>query len=76
MSYKHILAAVDLTSSSQNVIDKAISLAKGGNSKLSLVFVDVDRVVLEPKDKHSLEEKLKTLADQSDYPIPVIIEDA
>ncbi|UUM32010.1 universal stress protein [Vibrio japonicus] len=69
MSYAHILVAVDLTSSSQKVIDKAISLAKGENSKISLVFVDVDRVVLEPKDKQSLEEQIKTLADQSTYPI-------
>lgn len=50
MNYQHILVAVDLTDSSQTVINRAISIAQQNNSKLSLVFVDVDRVVLEPRD--------------------------
>lgn len=69
MNYQHILVAVDLTDSSQTVINRAISIAQQNNSKLSLVFVDVDRVVLEPRDQQSLEQKLKTLAEQSHYPI-------
>jgi len=69
MSYKHILVAVDLTPSSSKVIDKAISLAKDAHSKVSLVFVDEDSVVLEHKDRQELQEKLVTLAKQSDYPI-------
>ncbi|CAG21961.1 MULTISPECIES: universal stress protein [Photobacterium] len=69
MSYKHILVAVDLSQSSQIVIDKAISLAKGANCKLSFVFVDVDKVVLAQKEKLTLQKELQTLADQSDYPI-------
>jgi len=69
MSYKHILVAVDLSQSSQIVIDKAISLAKGANCKLSFVFVDVDKVVLAQKEKMTLQKELQTLVDQSDYPI-------
>lgn len=69
MNYKHILVAVDLSQSSQIVIDKAISLAKGANCKLSFVFVDVDKVVLAQKEKLTLQKELQTLADQSDYPI-------
>lgn len=69
MSYKHILVAVDLSQSSQVVIDKAVSLAKGDNCKLSFVFVDVDKVVLAPKEEQTLRGELQTLADQTDYPI-------
>ncbi|PWI32169.1 universal stress protein [Vibrio albus] len=69
MSYKHILVAVDLSESSQMVIDKAISLAKDADSKLSFVFVDVDTVFLAPKDEQALQKKLQALAEQSEYPI-------
>lgn len=44
MSYKHILVAVDLSKSSEQLIDKAVSLAKDANAKLSFVFVDVENV--------------------------------
>ncbi|NIY82419.1 universal stress protein [Vibrio hepatarius] len=69
MSYQHILVAVDLTDASQTVINRAISMAQQNNSKLSLIFVDVDRVVLEPKDQRSFEQQLKALVEQSHYPI-------
>ena len=69
MSYQHILVAVDLTQTSQEVIDKAVSLAKDAQCKLSFAHVDVDRVAFEQKDKITLEEKLQTLAEQSDYPV-------
>jgi universal stress protein A len=69
MSYKHILVAVDLTQSSQHVIDKAISLAKDGNSKLSFAYIDVDKVVLEPKEEQGFQNALKALAEKSDYSI-------
>jgi universal stress protein A len=69
MGYKHILVAVDLSQSSQIVIDKAISLAKDANCKLSFVFVDIDKVVLAQKEKLTLQKELQALADQSDYPI-------
>ncbi|MDV5168135.1 universal stress protein [Photobacterium rosenbergii] len=69
MTYKHILVAVDLTESSKEVIDKATSLAKGANCKLSLVYVDVDDVVLESRHRVALESKMQAMVDQSDYPI-------
>jgi len=40
MGYKHILVAVDLTKSSEVVISKAVSLAKGAKAKLSFIYVD------------------------------------
>ncbi|AXY03395.1 universal stress protein [Vibrio alfacsensis] len=69
MSYKHILVAVDLSQSSRQVIDRAIAIAKGTDCTMSLVFVDVDRVILEPKEERTLNTELTTLAEQSDYPI-------
>ncbi|MCJ2375227.1 universal stress protein [Vibrio sp. ZSDZ34] len=69
MSYKHILVAVDLTQSSQLVIDKAISLAKDANSKLSFAYIDVDKVIIEPKAEQGFQHALQTLAEKSDYPI-------
>ncbi|HAS62579.1 MAG TPA: universal stress protein [Vibrio sp.] len=69
MSYKHILVAVDLSHSSQVVINKAVSLAKSANCKLSFVFVDVDKVILAPKEEQALQQELMTLVDQTDYPI-------
>lgn len=69
MSYKHILVAVDLSQSSKAVIDKAISQAKESNSKLSFVYVDVDRVIFEAREEQKLHEKLQTLADECGYPV-------
>ncbi|MDF2156139.1 universal stress protein [Vibrio sp. CAU 1672] len=69
MSYKHILVAVDVSHPSQTVIDKAIALAKNDNSKLSFVFVDVDRVALTPKEESERQQKLRKLADNCDYPV-------
>ena len=43
MSYKHILVAVDLSQSSQVVIDKTLSVAKDANCKLSFVFLGAIR---------------------------------
>lgn len=69
MSYKHILVAVDLSDSSRTVIDKAISQASDSSSKLSFVYVDVDRVVLEPKDEQEYNRKLQALASECKYPV-------
>lgn len=69
MSYKHILVAVDLSESSKAVIDKAVSVAKGANCKLSFVFVDVDKVAPIHEEELVLEKELQRLAEQSDYPI-------
>lgn len=61
MSYGHILVAVDLTDSSKKVIDKAVSLAKDEKSKLSLVYVDVDKIILELKEERSCRMHYKSL---------------
>lgn len=69
MSYKHILVAVDLSPSSQDVINRAIAIAKNDSSQLSLVFVEVDSMALSPKEELEFKSQLKTLADASDYPV-------
>jgi universal stress protein A len=69
MSYKHILVAVDLSESSQAVIDKAISLAKDAQSKLSFVFVDVDTVALAQKEELKRQKELQALAEKGGYPV-------
>ncbi|WP_428775456.1 universal stress protein [Vibrio sp.] len=69
MSYKQILVAVDLTPSSQIVIEKAIVLAQSAKSKLTFVFVDVDDVVITPKEEQELETQLQALADNCGYPV-------
>lgn len=69
MSYKHILVAADLSESSNEVVDKAVSLAKTNNSKLSFVFVEEDKVAPVPEEEEALEKELHTLAEQSGYPV-------
>ncbi len=73
MSYKHILVAVDLSDSSKAVIDKAINQASVSDSQLSLVYVDVDRIILEPKKEQELHKKLQELAEQCGYPVSDIM---
>lgn len=83
MSYKHLLVAVDLSPSSEFIIAKAVALAKDGNVKISLIYVDVDYAdnytglsysqysKLEPVSQRtsSLEKELQALAEKTDYPI-------
>ena len=82
MSYKHILVAVDLSDSSEKVIEKAVMLAKDAHAKLSLIFVDVDNISniamadieistlpsIEEREK-TLHDELQELADKTDYPV-------
>ncbi len=68
MNYKHILAAVDLSESSKAVIDKAVSQAKDTDCKLTLVYVDVDKVAPVYKEDQKLQEELQLLAEQCGYP--------
>ncbi|CDG88275.1 universal stress protein UspA [Xenorhabdus bovienii] len=42
MAYKHILIAVDLSPESQILVEKAVSMAKPYNAKVSLIHVDVN----------------------------------
>ncbi|MDC0612054.1 universal stress protein [Vibrio sp.] len=69
MSYQHILVAVDLSDSSRTLIEKAIGQAKPNNSELSLVYVDIDHVVEEPREEQRLKRQLQTLADECGYPV-------
>ncbi|WP_432696270.1 universal stress protein [Marinobacterium sp. YM272] len=69
MSFKHILVAVDLSPSSQAVINKAVAVAKSDNSQLSLVYVEVDSMALPPKEEQELHAKLQSLADECDYTV-------
>lgn len=85
MSYSHILVAVDFDKDNQEVIDKAVKLAKPLQAKLSLIhinqqviggsgfvgLVDVDLAGLDPAEPMSevLSKRLDTLAIDIDYPI-------
>jgi universal stress protein A len=84
MSYKHILVAVDLSESSEKVINKAVSLAKDAKANLSLIFVDdianIGVVTIEVAPLPSVEERekklkgeLQELADKADYQFDNII---
>ena len=42
MAYKHILIAVDLSPESQLLVDKAVSLARPYDARISLIHVDVN----------------------------------
>ncbi|RXK33994.1 universal stress global response regulator UspA [Arsenophonus endosymbiont of Bemisia tabaci Asia II 3] len=42
MAYKHILITVDLFPESKVLVDKAVSMAKPYNAKVSLIHVDVN----------------------------------
>ncbi|GFN46516.1 universal stress protein UspA [Candidatus Regiella insecticola] len=42
MAYKHILVAVDLSPESNILVEKAVSMARPYNAKVSLIHVDVN----------------------------------
>lgn len=42
MAYKHILVTVDLSPESKILVEKAVSMAKPYNAKVSLIHVDVN----------------------------------
>lgn len=42
MAYKHILIAVDLSPESKVLVEKAVSMARPYNAKISLIHVDVN----------------------------------
>ena len=42
MAYQHILIAVDLSPESKLLVDKAVSMARPYNAKVSLIHVDVN----------------------------------
>jgi universal stress protein A len=81
MAYKHILIAVDLSPESQLLVDKAVSLARPYDAKISLIHVDVNYsdlytglidVNLGDMQKRISEEThtaLKELSTNAGYPI-------
>ncbi|MGJ8580904.1 MAG: universal stress protein [Psychromonas sp.] len=83
MSYNHILVAVDFEEDNQQVIDKAIHLAKPLQAKLSLIHVnqivgelgfsglmDLDLAGLSSYyDMNELSEKINQLAQRIDYKV-------
>ncbi|PKH02683.1 universal stress protein [Psychromonas sp. MB-3u-54] len=83
MNYEHILVTVNLTKINQEVIDRALSLAKATGAKVSFIHVDIgctnnvsilkeggDTPAEEiSKSKSELQRQLQALADRADYPI-------
>lgn len=81
MAYKHILIAVDLSPESKTLVEKAVSIARPYNAKVSLIHVDVNYsdlytglidVNLGDMQKQISEEThqaLKTLSSDIDYPV-------
>ncbi|MBE8597115.1 universal stress protein UspA [Xenorhabdus sp. BG5] len=81
MAYKHILVAVDLSPESQILVEKAVSLAKPYNAKVSLIHVDVNYSDLytglidvnlgdmQERIADETRNSLKELSAGADYPI-------
>jgi len=83
MNYEHILVAVNLTKINQEVIERALSLAKATGAKVSFIHVDIscaDNVSILKSGDHppaealsksqsELQQQLQALAERADYPI-------
>lgn len=83
MNYQHILVAIDLSDSSEYIINKAVSLAKMSKANLSIIYVDIDFAdnytglsysefsKLESGSQRTIELKneLQRLVTETDHPI-------
>jgi universal stress protein A len=83
MNYEHILVAVNLTKINNEVIERALSLAKATGAKVSFIHVDIScidnfSIVRRgdhtpaggvSKSKGELQQQLQALAEQADYPV-------
>lgn len=81
MSYKHILIAVDLSPESKVLVEKAVSMARPYNAKVSLIHVDVNYSDLytglidvnlgdmQKQITNETHQALKSLTEGIDYPI-------
>ncbi|MFP1723932.1 MULTISPECIES: universal stress protein UspA [Lonsdalea] len=81
MAYKHILIAVDLSPESKMLVDKAVSMAKPYNAKVSLIHVDVNYSDLytglidvnlgdmQQRISEETQNALKDLSQNAGYPI-------
>ncbi|MBT0727483.1 universal stress protein UspA [Rosenbergiella australiborealis] len=85
MSYNHILVAVDLAPESEELVQKAVSLAKPYNAKVSIIHVDVNYSDLytglidvnlgdmQKRISQETSQALTTLANQAGYPLSEIL---
>ncbi|ATO35328.1 Universal stress protein A [Dickeya dianthicola] len=81
MAYKHILIAVDLSPESKVLVEKAVSMARPYDAKVSLIHVDVNYSDLytglidvnlgdmQQRISEETQNALKDLADNAGYPI-------
>lgn len=81
MAYKHILIAVDLSPESKVLVEKAVSMARPYDAKVSLIHVDVNYSDLytglidvnlgdmQQRISEETQSALKSLADNAGYPI-------
>ncbi len=77
MSYKHILVAVNLSQPSDQVISRAVSLAKNIDAKLSFISVDIhhldpDMYGFDPEEMRNIERDYGKLLDKMDEITSVI----
>ncbi|KMV70932.1 universal stress protein UspA [Rosenbergiella epipactidis] len=85
MSYHHVLVAVDLSPESEELVQKAVSLAKPYNAKVSIIHVDVNYSDLytglidvnlgdmQKRISQETSQALTTLANQAGYPFSEIL---
>lgn len=85
MAYKHILIAVDLSPQSQILVEKAVSLARPYNSKISFIHANINfntfySGLLEQNSGYTPEEAsqqdlraLKAFSDMADYPVTELL---
>lgn len=81
MSYKHILVAVDLSDESRILIEKAVSMAKPYDAKVSIINVDINYSDLytglidvnigdmQQRISQETRDALDDLANKAGYPI-------
>lgn len=85
MAYKHILIAVDLSPESKILLEKAVSVAKPYQAKISLIHVDVNYtdlytglidahfVDVQKRISEETQKKLMELSESADYPVTEIL---
>lgn len=81
MAYKHILVAVDLSSDSNTLVEKAVSMAKPYQAEISLIhvginysdlytgLVDINMSDMKERITEDAHIALNELANQAGYPI-------
>lgn len=81
MAYKHVLVAVDLSSESKILVEKAVALARPYDAKVSIIHVDVNysdmytglievnMVGMQQRIAEETQNALEQLANEASYPI-------